>query len=64
MTGNYYINGSTGFVEDVFCDFSSLDYSTCFDYYQAGYNISGEYNVFLDGQTFTVNCDFSTGLSL
>ena len=61
ITGNYYINGSSNVIEDVFCDFTSLDYSTCHDYHQAGFNVSGEYNVYLNGRTYTVDCDFSSG---
>ena len=61
VTGTYYINGSSNVIEDVFCDFTSLDYATCYDYHQAGFNVSGEYNVYLNGRTYTVDCDFSSG---
>jgi len=44
-----------------YCDFEAMDYSSCSDYFKAGFNESGKYNVYLDGHTVSVDCDFSSG---
>ena len=62
-TGYYYMrpSGLKSDIKYVFCDFEAMDYSTCSDYFNAGFNISGKYNVYLDGKTVSVYCDFSSG---
>ena len=51
----------TSALEFNFCDFESIEYSTCNDYFKAGFNDSGSYNVYLDGKTYRIHCDFSSG---
>ena len=62
-TGFYYMrpSGRSQDIQYIFCDFKAMDYSTCSDYYKAGFNQSGKYNVYLDGHTVSVDCDFSSG---
>ena len=62
-TGHYYMrpSGRSQDIQYIFCDFEAMDYSTCSDYYKAGYNQSGKYNVYLDGHTVSVDCDLSYG---
>ena len=48
-------------IQYIYCDFEAMDYSSCSDYFKAGFNESGKYNVYLDGQTVSVDCDFSSG---
>ena len=48
-------------IQYIYCDFEAMDYSTCSDYFKAGFNESRKYNVYLDGHTVSVDCDFSSG---
>ena len=51
----------TSALEYNYCDFESIEYSTCDDYFKAGFNNSGSYNVYLEGKTYRIHCDFSSG---
>ena len=64
-TGYYYMTSSgSSNLEYNYCDFEVMDYSTCSDYFKAGVNESGSYNVYLNGKTVSVHCDFSSGIQV
>ena len=62
-TGFYHMRplGPSQDIQYIYCDFEAMDYSTCSDYFKAGFNESRKYNVYLDGHTVSVDCDFSSG---
>ena len=45
-------------IQYIYCDFEAMDYSTCSDYFKAGFNESRKYNVYLDGHTVSVSGNF------
>ena len=44
-----------------YCYFEAIEYETCEDYNTNGYNISGNYYVYVDGVMAEVYCEFEGG---
>ena len=60
-SGQYYIAPQNGVgVIEVFCDFDAMEYQSCEDYFEKGYNNSGAYNIYVQDSTISVYCDFET----